>query len=120
VVTDGHITPAGDSAQLEIELDTGAAVISGNVAGSRGYVLAAKLPLPAAQFVPEGSASFRTAAIDAQGKFRLAGLAPGEYRVIALPSGPIDASRIQLLATRGERITVARGDTRTLDLKVTQ
>jgi hypothetical protein len=59
---------------------------------------------------------------DAQGRFQIAGLAPGEYGVIAIPfaaAGIDSVEPVQQLAVRAETIRVERGGTQTVSLTLT-
>ena len=56
---------------------------------------------------------------DDQGKFQIGGLAPGEYRVLAVTAGSL--SRVQSdIVNRAEKVTVERGSSQTVSLKIVE
>jgi Carboxypeptidase regulatory-like domain len=125
-VTDGIIKPmAGAPALLEIVIDDKAATISGSVAErekvtDRVMVVAVKWPVSA-----EGLSVLMLSAsapADDQGRFQIGGLAPGEYRVLALTGDMLislngDASR---LLSNAEKVTLERGSSQSVSLKIVE
>jgi hypothetical protein len=124
-VGDGVITPASGSL-LEIVIDDKAATLTGSVANAeqprrRATVIAAKWP-PAPQ--PDGTFSMMTteSAGDPQGRFRIGGLAPGEYRVVAVPPGGARPGTDVLmgLLSAGQTVTLDRGGVQDVSLTLTK
>ena len=64
---------------------------------------------------------FRAAAISASGAFSIAGLAPGDYFVVAVPDDAIaewqDARRLDVLARTAERVVLAEGGKATVTIR---
>jgi hypothetical protein len=128
-VSDGVFTPVPGPANLEIVIDDKAATITGSVA-ERGKVagpimiVAVKWPL-----APDSSSvsmllrkSINTPA-DEQGQFQINGLEPGEYRVF----GVTETTAMRLkpdiligLLDRAEKVTLERGGSQTLSLKIVE
>jgi len=125
---DGLITLAPSApAQLEIVIDDKSASITGLVtdggkAAGEAVVAAVKWPVPAGDNLLSLLRSARGAADD-QGRFRIDGLQPGEYRILALPRDAVNGlnpeSFISLL-NRGEKVTVERGSSPSISLKIVQ
>jgi len=126
VVADGIIRPIpGAPGLLEIVIDDKAATISGSVAeyynvSARIMVMAVKWPVPSdttslsALLSPGADVT-----ADDQGRFQIGGLAPGEYRVLAIPVGTL--SRVQPDAVnRGEKVTLERGGSQSVSLKIVE
>lgn len=69
-----------------------------------------------------GSRRVRTARPDARGQYRVVGLPPGEYYMVALtdldPGDLSDASFFEQLAAASFKITLAEGEKKTQDLKL--
>jgi len=123
---DGLITLApGAPAQLEIIIDDKVATIRGSVtAGSKpvGLVLVAAVPWPVP---PEDTrlSALTSAMADDQGRFQIDGLAPGEYRVLALAPDVfrrLRESSLILLFSSAERVTLERGSSQSISLKIVQ
>jgi hypothetical protein len=122
-VADGIITPTPGS-RLEIVIDDKAATLTGSVASadqprSRISVIAAKWPPVRHQ---DGTFLTHEAAGDQQGRFQISGLAPGEYRVVAL--APSAGARLSMdllmrLLDGGQTVTLDRSGSQDVSLKLT-
>jgi hypothetical protein len=117
------LTP-GAANQLEIVIDDKPGVISGTVADGGNPAAGAEVMLYP-KVLPAGlPISLDTVRTDAQGRFQIAGLTPGEYRIVAWrlpavrrPGGYGDI--LPQLADQAETIRVERGGTSTVSLKLT-
>jgi len=128
VAIDGLITLApGAPAQLEIVIDDKSASITGVVtdggkATGEAVIAAVKWPVPAGENLLSLLRSARGGADD-QGRFRIDGLQPGEYRILALPRDAVNRlspeSFIPLL-NRAEKVTLERGGSQSISLKIVQ
>lgn len=116
---------AGAPAQLDIVIDDQAATISGTVAErdkATGQVMAVAVRWPlTAEGLSLLELSVRAPAND-QGRFQIGGLAPGEYRVLALTQDMLtrlngDVSR---LVNNAEKVTVERGSSQSVTLKIVE
>jgi hypothetical protein len=125
-VADGTITPiAGAPAQLDIVIDDHAATISGTVAERdkvTGRVMAVAVKWPV---IAEGLSLLTLSAsapADDQGRFQIGGLAPGEYRVLALTGDMLirvngDSNGLVIGA---EKVTLERGGSQSVSLKIVE
>jgi hypothetical protein len=118
---DGLVTPvSGAIAQdLEIVVDDKAGTITGSVRDgdkpvSKPFVLVVKWPIQEGD--PLLSAERPNG--DDQGKFQISGLAPGEYRVIALTKNIVNTEVSYQLLNRAEKITLERGSLKDISLKL--
>jgi hypothetical protein len=126
-VTDSglDVKPNEDLSEIEIELTNRTTDVSGMVTSSRGEpvkdywtVLFARDPekrRPPTRYV-------RTARADQEGRFKTAGLPPGEYLAIALesvdPAEVTDPEFLGRIEPQAERFALGEGETKTLDLKL--
>ncbi len=123
---DGFITPA-PGAVLEIIIDDKPAILTGTVSGldkpgSRVLVMAVRWPLARDQ---DGTFPFMSAdaAGERQGKFQISGLAPGEYRVLALPPGGTSQTHMESfirLEARAQAVTLDRGGSQDITIKLAE
>ena len=105
------LTAGEAAAPVEILFGTKPAVVSGQVTGAKGGLVWLTGPMPNAPVV---------AAIDEQGRFRLGGLAPGEYQVLALETAEMvaemDEERQRQMQNRLTTVKVGEGETATVSL----
>jgi hypothetical protein len=119
---------AGAPAELEIVIDDKAATISGSVAErdkvtDRIMVVAMKWPVPADATSLSALLNLsNSVSTDDQGRFQIGGLAPGEYRVLALTGDTLirNGDRLSQLAGRGEKVTVERESSQNVSLKIVE
>jgi protocatechuate 3,4-dioxygenase beta subunit len=112
--------------EIRIVLSDAGAEVAGEVTGGDGAPLPDRLVI-AGPADPDGwrptSRTVRVTRTDAAGRFRLAGLPPGEYRVAAPPVADDRAlfqpDVIRRAIESGHPATLAGGDTRTLHLVLT-
>lgn len=126
VAPDGVITLArGSPAQLEIVMDDHAASVSGMVTdgdqpANEAAIIALKWPVPAnisALFLMNSGTAAE------QGRFRIDGLAPGEYRVMAIPfeaKEKLDRDSLIRFLERADKVTLERGGSQSVSLKLVQ
>jgi hypothetical protein len=130
VVPDGIITLIGGAPTvLEIVIDDKAATISGSVAEldkvtGRVSVVAVKWPLsPEISSMPNLLITSASGGADEQGRFRIGGLAPGEYRVFALTEDlrrRLGAEELSRVLNRTEKVIVERGSSQSVSLKIVE
>jgi len=126
MVADSVFTPIlGAPGLLEIVIDDKAATISGSVA--EYYNLSAQIMVMAVKWPMSSDATPLSALLrpnadvtaDDQGRFQIGGLAPGEYRVLALPVGTL--SRLPPDIVNGaEKVTLERGGSQNISLKIVE
>jgi hypothetical protein len=130
VVPDGIITfTAGAPTVLEIVVDDQAATLTGSVAEldkvtGRVSVVAVKWPMPPeVSSMPSLLLTIANGGADEQGRFRIGGLAPGEYRVFALTEDlrrRLGAEELARVLNRAEKVTVERGSSQSVSLKIVE
>jgi hypothetical protein len=123
---DGHAMPDGvvrlyQGAQLEIVIDDQPAAITGTVNdGDKPF----SQPLVFAAKWPSLQTTLRPVTGDNDGTFQITGLEPGEYRVLAVQSTPlpdgqqISSSMLTKLWSEAEKVTVERGGSQSVALKL--
>lgn len=123
--SDGIITPVAGPMDLEIVIDDKAAHIGGSVAGraqssGRVMVVAMKWPVPPEDTSLSTLLRANSIATDDQGRFQIGGLAPGEYRVLALTDDALvrNAGNLVPMASRAETVILERGDSKSIALKL--
>jgi hypothetical protein len=123
VMADAMITPApGAMAQnLEIVLDDKPGVITGSVRDgdrpvSTPFIVALKWPFTEGDIPVSGEGLTG----DKEGRFQISGLAPGEYRVIALTKFIRFTEISNQLLNRAERVTLERGSSRSISIKIVE
>ena len=95
------------------------AVMSGGKPVSRPFVIARKWPPQAIQ-TPSGMAAAKG---DEAGQFRIGGLVPGDYHVIALRSldpGTASQAALERALAAAQKIEVGPGNVRNVTLEVTE
>ncbi len=126
LVTDGlmEIVPG---AELAITVDEGAASVTGKVSGVTTRLAATifltKWPRGAHPPSLESAPPFQQLAqVEADGTFRISSLPPGVYRIAAFSglagANIFDAQFFNRLILQAETITLERGATKTIDLKL--
>lgn len=111
--------------RVTIVLTTRASTLEGNVAGATG----APVQEAAIMLFSEDKAGWRPNAVgvhrsssDASGHFRLIGLLPGRYLILAAPRerlflpGPTDASFFEALVKDATPLVIGEDEQRTIDL----
>ena len=126
IVADRIVTALpGAPGLLEIVIDDKAATISGSVAeydkvSAQIMVVALKWPLSSdATSLSALLSSGADVMTDDHGRFQIGGLAPGEYRVLAIPAGTL--SRLPPDIVNGaETVTLERGGSQSIALKIVE
>ena len=125
LIADDVFTPIpGAAGQMELLIDDKPAKISGSVAGydkvsGRVMVVAVKWPLSPESPTQALLNTASGAVADDQGRFQIVGLAPGEYRVLAVTTG--DLSLVQPdTVSRAEKVTLERGGSQSVSLKIVE
>jgi hypothetical protein len=128
VLQDGVVT-AGPGSRIEIVLDDQPATLSGTVTdgekrATRPQIYLSRWPPAAAPSPARAIATPPTATGDNDGKFQIAGLAPGEYKMVALPSGPVPDGASEWgispgVWERAETVMLERGKTSKVIVELT-
>jgi protocatechuate 3,4-dioxygenase beta subunit len=126
VIDDGiDVKPNESVGGVEVELTTKVTSVSGLVTDARGdpakeYTVVF-FPADSKRWTP-GSRYLRTARPDQEGRFKISGLPPGEYNVIALDridqGQNTDPEFLERVRNRASTFTVMDGETRTVDLRL--
>jgi len=127
VIDDGlEVAPGQTITGIDVELTTKIAVLSGAVTNARGE--AAKdcslvlFPTDPTRW-KVGSRYIRIGRSDQDGRFRMTGIPPSDYYVVAVdklePAQWSDAQFLEKMAPSAKRIGIAEGEAKTIDLKVT-
>jgi hypothetical protein len=125
IVADDVFTPIpGAPGQMDLLIDDKPAKISGSVTGrdkvsGRVMVVAVKWPVspesPAQALLNTASGTVA----DDQGRFQIVGLAPGEYRVLAVTTGDLALVPPDTV-NRAEKVTLERGGSESVSLKIVE
>jgi len=126
-VTDSGIEfrPSEDVVDVEVELTNQVTSVSGLVANSRGEALKdysiVVFPTDRDKWTPN-SRYLRTARPDQDGRYKVTGLPPGEYRVIALdyvdPNEWNTPEFLEGVRTRATMFSVNEGESKSVDLRI--
>jgi hypothetical protein len=120
---DGHFVVDGSPGRLEVVLDDKPGAVAGIVedggnALSRPYVVLTSWPISSDGMF----SSLKNVTGDENGKFRFGGLTPGDYRVVAVPSGSKERldepGVLDRLLSGAESVTVGPGVSQDLRLRV--
>jgi len=110
---------------LEVELTNKVTTISGLVTNARGEVLKEYSALVFAQDSTRWSGNARYQGMgrpDQDGRFKISGLAPGDYYIIALDR--LDTGEagnpefLERIRTKASRVSLDEGETKTVDLRI--
>jgi hypothetical protein len=117
--------PNEDISGLEVELTNKIATISGLVTNARGEAVKDYSAIAFAQdrekwkIVGRYQGSGRP---DQDGRFKISGLAPSDYYVVALdkiePGQTADPEFLDAIRARATPVTIREGETRTVDLRI--
>jgi hypothetical protein len=112
-------------AGVEVELTNKPTTISGAVTNARGEVLKDYAVIAFAQDREKWNVVGRYQSVgrpDQDGRFKISGIAPSEYYIIALdkidPGQMTDPEFLDRIRIKATPITIREGDTRTIDLKL--
>jgi hypothetical protein len=121
------VRPNEDVSGLEIELTNKLTTISGLVTNARGEALKEYAAIAFAQDKEKWKVFGRYQSVgrpDQDGRFKISGLAPSDYYVVALekidPGQMTDPEFLDAIRVRATAITLREGETRTIDLKLSQ
>jgi hypothetical protein len=126
-ITDAGIEfkPNEDISGLEIEITNKLATITGLVTNARGETVKDYAAIAFAQDREKWKIAGRYQAFgrpDQDGRFKMSGMAPAEYYVIALdkvdPNQVGDPDFLDSIKARATAITIRDGEARTVDLKL--
>jgi hypothetical protein len=121
------VRPNEDISGLEIELTNKVTVISGLVTNARGETVKEYSAIAFAQDKEKWKSFGRYQSVgrpDQDGRFRISGLPPSDYYVVALdkinPGQMTDPDFLDAIRIRAIPITIREGENRTVDLKIAQ
>jgi hypothetical protein len=122
-----EVKPNEDVSGLEVELTGKVTVISGLVTSARGETLKDYHAIAFAQDKEKWKVFGRYQSVgrpDQDGRFKISGLPPSDYYVVALdkidPGQMTDPDFLEAIRIRAIPITLGEGETRTVDLKISQ
>ena len=118
--------PNEDISGLEVELTNKVTTISGLVTNARGEAVKDYAAIAFAQDKDKWKIVGRYQGMgrpDQDGRFKISGLAPSDYYVVALdkidPGQVTDPEFLDAIRPRATAITIREGETRTVDLRIT-
>ena len=111
---------------LEIELTNKVSVVTGLVTSGRGEAsrdyTAIAFPQDSDRWKDTNSRYIRTGRPDQDGRFKISGLPPGEYLLIAVdhinPGESSDPEFLERVHTKATRFSLSEGETKSIDLKL--
>ena len=111
---------------LEVELTNRVTDLSGVVTNSKGEALkdysVIVFPQDRDKWMP-GSRYVRSGRPDQEGRFKLSGLPPGQYHVLALDyldqDSWTESEFLERVRNRATSVTINEGETKTVDLRIT-
>jgi len=119
------VKPNEDISGVELELTNRITTVSGLVRNSRGEVSKDYTTIVFAQDKEKWTANTRYQSVgrpDQDGRFKISGLPPGEYLIIAVdrlePGQSSDPEFLDSVRSRAATLSLNEGDTRTIDLKL--
>jgi hypothetical protein len=120
------IKPGEDVSGLEIELTNKLTAISGLVTNARGQAVKDYSAIVFSQDRDKWKTFNRyqgTGRPDQDGRFKISGLPPGDYYIVAVDKieqgQSSDPDFLEAIRTKATALTIHEGETRTVDLKVT-
>jgi hypothetical protein len=121
-----EIKPNENVRGLEVELTNKVSAITGLVAGGRGDAsrdyTAIAFPQDSERWKDTNSRYIRTGRPDQDGRFKISGLPPGEYLLIAVeridPGESTDPEFLERIRTKATRFSLLEGETKSIDLKL--
>jgi Carboxypeptidase regulatory-like domain len=126
-VTDAGLDfkPGQDISGLEVEVTNKTTVISGLVTNARGDAVKDYSAIAFSQDREKWKVTGRYQSVgrpDQDGRFKITGLAPGDYYIVALDKieqgQATDPEFLDAIKTKATAIAIREGETRTLDLKI--
>ena len=111
---------------LEVELTNKVSAITGLVTGGRGDAsrdyTAIAFPQDSERWKETNSRYIRTGRPDQDGRFKISGLPPGDYLLIAVdrvdPGESTDPEFLERVRTKATRFSLLEGETKSVDLKL--
>ena len=117
--------PNEDISGLEVEFTNRLTTISGLVTNARGEGVKEYSAIAFSQDREKWKIAGRYQSVgrpDQDGRFKISGLAPGDYYIVALdkiePGQTSDPEFLDVIRAKATAVTIREGDTRTVDLKI--
>jgi hypothetical protein len=122
-----EVKPGENVTGVEVELTNTVSTISGLVKNARGE---ASKEYTVVLFVldtksrPATTRYFRIARPDQEGRFKMSGMPPADYSIVAIATLEMgqasDAEFLERIQPAATRVTIREGETKVLDLKLTE